>query len=147
MSGSILKTMVSCSNHFHTFRLHNFHSLHFCKPSTSFVSPLKASTSLLYSTYKFYFIFLWKAPIKFNLFILTYHFSKKKKLIISQLAPRQSSYFPKKAKHYLLIYSLSLPLLLFKPPNPIPQINYHHHHHNHHHDTTKPQPPSWQPQA
>ena len=37
-------------------------------------------------------------------------------------------------------------LLIFKPPNPLPQTNYHHRH-RHHHSTTKPQPPSRQPKA
>ena len=37
-------------------------------------------------------------------------------------------------------------LLIFKPPNPLPQTNYHHCH-RHHHSTTKPQPPSLQPKA
>ena len=37
-------------------------------------------------------------------------------------------------------------LLIFKPPNPLPQTNYHHRHRNHH-STTKPQPPSRQPKA
>ena len=52
----------------------------------------------------------------------------------------------------IIFLSSSLSLLpLFKPPNPLPQINYHHHAlclslfslsstYNHHHGTTKPQP-------
>ena len=52
----------------------------------------------------------------------------------------------------IIFLSSSLSLLpFFKPPNPLPQINYHHHAlclslfslsstYNHHHGTTKPQP-------
>ena len=81
-------------------------------------------------------------------------------LIISRLSPRQCSYFHNKVKYYLFIYyffsllfsvplffSVSFPSLpATKPANPRPQINYHNHH-SHHHGTTKPQPPSRQPQG